>query len=70
MDNILVYKCGTPVKIKNIDLAGFITGINIEDERITYEVSYFMNNTYYVHKFCEYELVIYPFSDKVEIGFK
>jgi hypothetical protein len=70
MTDILVYKCGTSVKIKNIDLKGFITGISIRDERITYEISYFMNNTYYTHNFCEYELEIYPFSDKIQIGFK
>jgi hypothetical protein len=70
MTDITVYKCGNEVKIKKIDLNGFITGINIRDNRIMYEVSYFMNNTYCAHWFCEYELLFSVSNETMTIGFK
>jgi hypothetical protein len=69
MSQLIVYACGTQVKIKNIDLRGYITGISIRENMILYEVSYFMNNSRYSHWFYEYELD-FNTNEKLEVGFR
>ena len=45
MTDITVYACGTAVRIKNADVSGWITGINIrQGNSILYQVSYSLNN--------------------------
>jgi hypothetical protein len=38
-----LYRCGSIVTIKLINIQGIITGICIRDNRITYEVSYWIS---------------------------
>lgn len=64
-----LYRCGSSVIIKLINIQGFITGICIRDNRITYEVSYFLNNQHCIHWFSDYELDFEPKPKKQTIGF-
>jgi hypothetical protein len=69
MADIIVYKSGIYVQIKNINVNGYITGIIIRDDRILYEVSYFLNDNYCSHCFYEYQLCFVQ-PEKITIGFK
>lgn len=64
-----LYKCGTLVNLKNININGYITGICIRADNITYEISYFMNFTYCTHWFNIYEFEVVNDS-KMSIGYK
>lgn len=66
---LMVYRCGSEVTLKNIEIKGFITGINIRDERVVYEVSYFMDGKYYQNWFCNYEIECQE-SNKIKVGYK
>jgi hypothetical protein len=70
MDQTIIYKCGQKVKINDINIFGYITGINIRNNNTMYEVSYYMNNNYYVHWFYDYQLDFGDESIKIKIGFE
>ena len=38
--------CGTEVTLMHSDIKGFITGINIRESRVTYEISYWSSGNY------------------------
>jgi hypothetical protein len=69
MNEIFAYKCGTPVAIKGPCFAGTITGIQIRDGRVTYEVSYFKEGDYISCWFADYEFKPINKQKKVKIGF-
>lgn len=64
-----IWPCGTEVKIKRTEYDGIITGVNIRDERITYEVSYFESGSYKSVWFCEYEFTPIEYTIRQRIGF-
>lgn len=64
-----VWPCGTEVKIKRAGYDGVITGVNIRDERITYEVSYFESGSYKSTWFCEYEFTPMVHAIRRKVGF-
>jgi len=70
VEQTIVYKCGQKVKINDIDIYGYITGINIRNNNIMYEISYYMNNNYYTHWFYDYQLDFGKNGIKVKIGFE
>lgn len=53
--NITVYPCGTQVELNACRAVGYITAISIRQSAITYEISYFMNNTFLSSWFCDFE---------------
>jgi len=64
-----IYKCGTEVIIKNIDIVGYITAVIIRFNNVTYEISYFLNNIYYQSWFNEIEFELKNKVEKINIGF-
>jgi hypothetical protein len=75
---IEVYPNGTKVQIITPDeynLKGQITRISlignfIDGLVIMYEVSYYLNNQYYIHHFYDYQLNFDPNAKKEKVGFK
>jgi hypothetical protein len=71
MNTILVYPCKTRVLIKDINIAGYITGINIRNNNITYEISYFIDKGCFTNCFYDYQLIFDGENqEKIEIGFR
>jgi hypothetical protein len=64
-----VFSCGTEVKLNHTDIKGYVTAIIIRDNRVTYEISYFSNGSYYSHNFSHYEFSSIK-DNKIKIGFK
>ena len=56
-------------KLKNIEIDGIIVGIYIRGNTVSYEVSYFLNNTFYRGSFIEEEL-IFEEVEKTPIGYR
>lgn len=65
-----VIPCGTDVVLKRAEYKGVITGINIRDNRVTYEVSYYESGTYKSNWYCDYEFLIGAEQTKTIVGFK
>lgn len=63
-----VYKCGTLARPKLLDVTGMITAVRIENDNITYELSYFVNAEHRKTYFEESEL-LFRMQSKVKIGF-
>ncbi len=63
-----VYECGTEINIKNVNIDGFITGINIRNKIVRYEISFFSNGKYNQMWMNEYEFKIKN-GNKTSIGF-
>jgi hypothetical protein len=68
MKNLLVFNCGIEVKIIVLEKKGFITGINIRDDRIIYEVTYNNSGKIETAWFAEYELCV-DHKKELKIGF-
>lgn len=66
---IIIYKCGVKVKIILSDITGYITGICIRGDTVSYEVSYNENLNYQTRWFYDFEL---QFGENIKdrIGFK
>ena len=67
--NIKVYSCGTKVWLKNADTTGFISGICLRYNFVTYEISFVLNGTPYEKWLMEIEFDVDAKKDK-DIGFK
>jgi hypothetical protein len=68
-EELIVYRCGSKVLINDINIQGYITGISIRDNRVMYEISYFLNNTYLSTWFYDYQFC-FDNIEKMKIGFK
>jgi hypothetical protein len=64
-----VIPCGVEVLLKRAEYPGVITGINIRDNRVTYEISYYESGTYKSNWYCEYEFSVDTEQKGVTIGF-
>ena len=66
---MLIYQCGTWVKMKVSGVAGIITGVTIRFDTAIYEVSYWSGDEFKTGSF--YDVEFDSTSDgKSEIGFK
>ncbi len=64
-----IYKCGSKAKIILSDIDGYITGICIRGDTVSYEVSYNENLNYQTKWFYDFELQFVE-GKKERIGFK
>ena len=67
-----VFQCGTQVILKNSNYEGIITAINIRDNRVSYEVSYYEVGIYKSIWISDYQFIEDAFknNNKIVIGFK
>jgi len=67
---LLVYPCGTPVKLKNVNVCGFITAVVIRSTGIAYEISFFLEGSYLDKYFYVFEFDVQDGAAAIVIGFK
>ena len=68
-----IFKPGTKVKLLDLDMDsiyGIICSVNITQERIVYEVAYWVSNQRHKEWFEEFEIVSYTGNSVRKIGFK
>lgn len=69
IDPIKVYPCGTPVNIRIGETPGYITGIRIRGNEVSYAVSYLLGDSYEEKWFYPYELIFLGPEKEKKIGF-
>lgn len=67
---MIVYSCGTKVNIRLLNKSGFVTGICIRGQNITYAVGYDSGGKHQESWFTEPELVFSGNAVVEKIGFK